>query len=400
MADEQLIVGLDHTLIAVTPAEEASAKAFYGGVLGLVEESKPGALAARGGAWFRCGDAGQGLHVGLAEDAIPQRKAHPALLTRDLAALRARLVAAGRPIVEDEPIPGYDRFYSSDPFGNRLEFLQPIAAPTASAGPAASAADDAASAALKALVRAQFGATAAGYVASPTHRDRADLETLIAWAAPQPTDLALDVSTGGGHTALAMAPQVARVMVSDLTPNMLAAAQDYLREQGVTNADYVIADAEALPFLDASFDVVTVRSAPHHYPHIQSAVGELARVLKPGGRLVVIDRIAPEDAILDALLNDWDKRRDPSHVREHTVSEWLGFLAAAGLGVARHETMRRVCLYSPWVELMRTPADVRASLEADILAAPPAAHAHFDIVAQDGRLVSFSSDHLLALAVK
>ena len=401
-ASDDLIIGLDHTLLAITPADEEQAKAFYGGVLGLTEIPKPSNLAGRGGAWYRCGASAQELHLGLAADAQPQRKAHPALLTRDLAALRARLEAAGRPIVTDEPIPGYDRFYSIDPFGNRLEFLQPIVASDAPGddGGRHASVDDAASAATKALNRTQFGATAQNYVDSPIHRDRDDLATMVEWAAPQPGDLALDVSTGGGHAALAMAPHVARITVSDLTPQMLAAAQAHLQGKGVTNANYVIADAEALPFLDASFDIVTVRVAPHHYPHIQAAAHEMARVLKPGGRLVMIDNVAPDDPALDALANDWEQRRDPSHVREYTIGEWLGLLAASGLRVTRQQTQRHTYEFTSWVERMRTPADVAARLAADILAAPPAARAYFDVVEADGRLVSWSSDFVILLAEK
>ena len=403
MADEisdDLIVGLDHVQVAVAPADEAQAKAFYGGVLGLIEVPKPASVVGRGGAWYRCGpESAQQLNLGLAPDAQPQRKAHPGFLTRDLAAVRARLEAAGRPIIIDEQIPGYVRFYSTDPFGNRLEFMQPLA-PTPAPATTARQQDDAESAATKALNRAQFGATAQNYVDSPNHRDRDDLATMVAWAAPQPTDYALDISTGGGHAALAMAPHVARIVVSDLTPQMLAAAQGHLRGKGVANADYVIADAEALPFLDATFDIVTVRIAPHHYPHIQRATHEMARVLEPGGRLVVIDNIAPADPTLDALGNDWEQRRDPSHVREYTLDEWLAFLTEAGLRVTRHETRRHTYEFTSWVERMRTPADVRARLEADILAAPLAARAYFDVVERDGRLVSWSSDYLIALAEK
>jgi len=401
-ASDDLIIGLDHTLLAITPAEEEQAKAFYRGVLGLTEIPKPANLARRGGAWYRCGASAQELHLGLAADAQPQRKAHPALLTRDLAALRARLEAAGRPIIIDEPIPGYDRFYSTDPFGNRLEFLQPIVAQHSPSddGSSRTSADDAASAATKALNRAQFGATAQNYVDTPILRDRDDLATMVEWAAPQPNDISLDVSTGGGHAALAMAPHVARITVSDLTPQMLAAAQGFLQGKGITNASYVIADAEVLPFLNDTFDIVTVRIAPHHYPNVQTAAHEMARVLKPGGRLVMIDNIAPADPALDALANDWEQRRDPSHVREYTRDEWLAMLAAAGLRVTRQVAQRHTYEYTSWIERMRTPTDVAARLAADILAAPPAARAYFEVVEADGRLISWSSDYVVLLAEK
>jgi catechol 2,3-dioxygenase-like lactoylglutathione lyase family enzyme len=99
------------------------ARSFYAGVLGLVEVAKPPALALRGGVWFACGD--QQLHCGIEPEVAPSRR-HPALLTDDLDELRARLEAAGRPVRDDDDRPGHRRFYTEDPFGNRLEILEPL----------------------------------------------------------------------------------------------------------------------------------------------------------------------------------------------------------------------------------------------------------------------------------
>jgi catechol 2,3-dioxygenase-like lactoylglutathione lyase family enzyme len=120
------ILGLDHVQIAMPRGREAEARAFYGAVLGLAEIPKPEALARRGGAWFAVGD--RELHLGAEEDFRPASKAHPAFRVAKLDALRARLTKAGYPPIEDHALPGYDRFYVSDPFGNRLEFLEPAAA--------------------------------------------------------------------------------------------------------------------------------------------------------------------------------------------------------------------------------------------------------------------------------
>src|SRR5262249_10956986 len=186
------------------------------------------------------------------------------------------------------------------PFGNRLEFLQRVAGTEATRDEEE---------AIKDRVREIFGRAAEAYVTSPAHAAGSDLRRLLELAAPATTDIALDISTGGGHTALALAPYVARVVASDLTPQMLAAAQRFLTAQGATTADYVVADAERLPFLAESFSLVTVRIAPHHYADVRAAVREMARVLAPGGRLIVIDNIAPEDPTLDRYVNEWDKRR-------------------------------------------------------------------------------------------
>jgi catechol 2,3-dioxygenase-like lactoylglutathione lyase family enzyme len=116
------ITGLHHVQVAITAGGEAAARRFYAELLGLAEVEKPASLGDRGGVWFACGD--QQLHCGV-EPPVARSRRHPALLTDDLETLRARLSAHGVPIVEDRQIPGYRRFYTEDPFGNRIELLQP-----------------------------------------------------------------------------------------------------------------------------------------------------------------------------------------------------------------------------------------------------------------------------------
>jgi catechol 2,3-dioxygenase-like lactoylglutathione lyase family enzyme len=115
--------GIDHVQLAMPAGAEDDARAFYEGVLGIPEKPKPPHLAARGGCWFAA--EGVEVHLGVEEGFHPARKAHPALLVDDLPALVARLRQAGVDVVEDEPLPGYDRVYVADPFGNRLELLEP-----------------------------------------------------------------------------------------------------------------------------------------------------------------------------------------------------------------------------------------------------------------------------------
>jgi catechol 2,3-dioxygenase-like lactoylglutathione lyase family enzyme len=121
------IVGIDHVQLAMPRGREADARAFYGDVLGMEEIPKPANLAARGGVWFAAGD--RQVHLGVEDDFRPARKAHPALRVEDHDALRSRLAEGGYAPYEDEPLPGYRRFYVADPFGNRLEFIEPAASP-------------------------------------------------------------------------------------------------------------------------------------------------------------------------------------------------------------------------------------------------------------------------------
>ena len=114
--------GIDHVQIAAPAGCEQAARAFYGGLLGLEELPKPEPLASRGGCWFRAGSSE--LHVGVEDAFVPARKAHPGFVVDDLAALRATLAAQGIDARDDRDLPGVERFYADDPFGNRLEFRQ------------------------------------------------------------------------------------------------------------------------------------------------------------------------------------------------------------------------------------------------------------------------------------
>jgi catechol 2,3-dioxygenase-like lactoylglutathione lyase family enzyme len=120
------IVGVDHVQLAMPAGREAEARAFYAGLLGIPEQAKPAALAARGGAWFESGSLK--LHLGVDPDFRPARKAHPGLLVRGLEALIGELRRAGYAVTADEPLEGYLRVYVDDPFGNRLELMEPRSA--------------------------------------------------------------------------------------------------------------------------------------------------------------------------------------------------------------------------------------------------------------------------------
>ncbi len=118
-----MIRAIHHVQLAMPPGREAEAEAFYAGLLGVPRVRKPPHLERRGGCWFR--SEAVEIHLGIDQQFVPAGKAHPAFLIDDLPSLRDRLTAAGVPVLLDEPLPGYDRFYTSDPFGNRIEILSP-----------------------------------------------------------------------------------------------------------------------------------------------------------------------------------------------------------------------------------------------------------------------------------
>ncbi|MFD8306138.1 VOC family protein [Streptomyces sp. NPDC059690] len=119
-----MLTAVDHVQLAAPAGSEDLLRAYYTDVLGMTEIPKPPVLAARGGCWFQAGAVQ--LHLGVEEDFRPAKKAHPGLRVTGIEAYAARLEAAGARVVRDGDLPGHRRFYSEDPVGNRLEFLEPV----------------------------------------------------------------------------------------------------------------------------------------------------------------------------------------------------------------------------------------------------------------------------------
>ncbi len=219
-------------------------------------------------------------------------------------------------------------------------------------------------------VRRQFGPVAAAYAASAVHVAGPDLTAMLDAAALRGDERVLDVAPGAGHTAMAFAPRVASVTAVDLTEEMLDQGRRLAAERGLTNITFARGDAEHLPVPDASIDLVTCRYAAHHFPRPAAAVHEWARVLVPGGRLLLVDVVSPDDLAADTILNAAEVLRDPSHVRDHTVAQWLAMLEPAGFAT---EDLGRFPLrleFASWTERMRTPEPVAAQIRALFAAAP------------------------------
>jgi SAM-dependent methyltransferase len=205
------------------------------------------------------------------------------------------------------------------------------------------------------LAAAQFGPQAAAYVASPVHAGGADLDHLANVLRGRKDAHVLDLGCGGGHVGFRVAPEVARVVAYDLSSDMLAAVDAEARRRSLSNIVCRQGAAESLPFADAEFDFVLCRFSAHHWPDVPRALREGRRVLKPGGRAIFIDCVAPEQPALDTFLQTFEMLRDPSHVRNYSVAQWREMAAGAGF-TPRSAALHRLPLdFASWVARMNTP---------------------------------------------
>ena len=221
----------------------------------------------------------------------------------------------------------------------------------------------------KTLVQEQFGKNAAGYLTSAPHRLGKSLERLIELTKPQKTWRVLDVATGGGHVAYTFAPHVERVWATDITQEMLDMVKGEATKRGLVNLRTTYAKAEALPFEDATFDLVTCRIAPHHFDSIPAFLGEVHRVLKPGGLVAIVDNVVPAGAVGD-YVNAFERFRDPSHLRAWTMEEWRKAFAGAGLTIAHEEQIYKQMEFKSWAA--RHDANMQNFLRAMLSEMTPA----------------------------
>jgi ubiquinone/menaquinone biosynthesis C-methylase UbiE len=241
------------------------------------------------------------------------------------------------------------------------------------------------------LSQAQFGRNAAGYLTSRVHSQGQSLERMVALAQPKPHWHALDIATGAGHTAYAFAPHVARVWSTDVTDEMLKVVRAEVAKRKLTNVRVAFANAEALPFEDAAFDLVTCRIAPHHFDSIAAFLDETRRVLKPDGTLALVDNVVPPGGVGD-FVNAFERFRDPSHLRAWIVEEWREALAAHGFRVAHEEILSKEMDFDWWAGRHNT--DMQRFLRAMLHETTPAVQAFFDAQERGGKLTFWLQEAL------
>ena len=232
-------------------------------------------------------------------------------------------------------------------------------------------------------MQSQFGANAANYATSHVHAKGACLARLVELTAPLRQWPALDIANGAWHTAAAFAPHIARVLATDITPEMLDEARKLASSKGLATTTTAVADAEALAFGAQSFDLVTCRIAPHHFSSVAKFVSEVHRMLQPGARLHSSttsrrthrrrrDFPMPISPRPQPLTMHSKKTRDRSHVRALTTAEWLTLVAGAGLKVCHHEHQPKAMDFAAWCGTMNVPDAARLDLQVTLSQASPA----------------------------
>ncbi|KKK79397.1 hypothetical protein LCGC14_2833910 [marine sediment metagenome] len=247
----------------------------------------------------------------------------------------------------------------------------------------------------------QYARQARLYAESSLHGRGESLEAVRGLAAATAADTVLDLGTGAGFTAFAVAADARRTIAADLTPEMLVQAQRLARERGLEEKlEWVLAAAERLPFPDNALPVITCRYASHHFHDLPRALRELARVIEPGGRVVLCDVVAPEAPTMVQLMNEWEQTRDPTHVWDYPLSQWgQELLPAAGLEVRDVVRGKNPQLFSEWVHRAGTPPEAVELLIEMFRTASEEARRAFQ-VRWEGAEIFFSWPNATILATK
>ncbi len=213
------------------------------------------------------------------------------------------------------------------------------------------------------LTQKQFGDQAQNYLVSAVHAQGAEFEQIIDLAQQQQAQTIFDLGCGAGHVSfhLAAACQDAQITAYDLSEKMLAVVAAEAEERGCANITTQQGMAENLPFVENQFDLVVTRYSAHHWLDVPKALSEIKRVLKPQGKIVIVDAISPEPPLLDTVLQTLELLRDASHVRDYCLSQWYHMLGQQGFAPEQQNRWKVELDFDSWVKRINTP---QAGIEA------------------------------------
>ncbi|HTV57720.1 MAG TPA: methyltransferase domain-containing protein [Candidatus Baltobacteraceae bacterium] len=203
----------------------------------------------------------------------------------------------------------------------------------------------------KDLIRDRFTRTADVFSSFAVPDRVASAESLAEMVAVGPADTVVDLATGPGTLALRFARRARWVCGLDLTPAMLAHARDTAASEGLSNLSLAIGDAQSLPFAANSLDIAVTSYSLHHMADPARVVAEMARVVRKGGRLGILDILAPEDPAVDELNHRIEITRDPSHTRSLSARRLENILAQAGMRVVGARVEEHPRSFDHWLHV-------------------------------------------------
>ncbi len=247
-------------------------------------------------------------------------------------------------------------------------------------------------------VKRFFSEHAEDYSKSHSHASGSDLVALLGALRLDGTEVALDVATGTGFTAVSLAKRVKYVTGIDLTDEMLSQARRLAENEGVTNVGFALGDAMKMEYADAAFDIVTTRRATHHFEDVPRFLSEANRVLKPGGRLGVVDMSPPEGA--ESFMNRIEKLRDDSHVEAFAVGAWKSMVSRAGFRILSSEVFGERVTFEKWFYPVRPGGEEEKSIRSAWMSSPSTVRTLLKAEFDGEAIMAWSKSRLVLVASK
>ncbi|MBJ9957623.1 class I SAM-dependent methyltransferase [Acinetobacter courvalinii] len=201
----------------------------------------------------------------------------------------------------------------------------------------------------------QYQDKSQAYLTSSVHAQGIEFQKMQQLIQAHQFKTVLDLGCGGGHVSYQVAPFVEQVTAYDLTPSMVELVAQQATQKGFDHVMAVQGAAEALPFADQSFDCVISRYSAHHWQNVAQAMAEISRVLAPQGKVIMVDILGNSNPVMDTFFQTIESIRDPSHVRNYSLQEWMHFAECAGFRIECVEKQHLELEFQSWTERMQTP---------------------------------------------
>ncbi|MCU4580973.1 class I SAM-dependent methyltransferase [Acinetobacter gyllenbergii] len=201
----------------------------------------------------------------------------------------------------------------------------------------------------------QYQDKSQAYLNSSVHAQGIEFAKMQHLIQSQQLKTVLDLGCGGGHVSYQIAPFTDQVTAYDLTPSMVELVAQQAKQKGFDHVKAVQGAAESLAFADQSFDCVITRYSAHHWQNVAQAMAEIRRVLVPQGKVIIVDILGHSNPVMDTFFQTIETIRDPSHVRNYSLQEWMRFAEYAGFRVETVEKQYLDLEFKSWTERMQTP---------------------------------------------